>query len=161
MKKYIFLGAFLIFSAYLAVGQSQDAKLMKRQVFQVLSGPHVHPNDSISKLIHGGYWEALAYREDGWDPTDEFVEEGVPDQYFFQENGQLKMRFYDPVERGQYSPDVLATYTIDHEQALLRIYLQDFPDIVFQEMKVLYCSSEYLALRWEGLSVFFTRKKAG
>jgi hypothetical protein len=153
-----FILGFTVFATPL-FGQNTDAAQARQHVFQVLSGPHLTPNDSIARLIHGGLWKTLAYREDDWDPKDAFVEEGVPDHYLFFEDGRMILRMYDPAVPGQYSPDVPGRFVIQPENAMLQIILDDFPDRVFQEMQVLYCSEAYLALRWDGLSVFFIRMR--
>lgn len=139
-----------------AQAQLQSPEKMRLEVLRILTQTTPIVHDSLAVFLPGK-WEALAYREQDWEAT--YVEEAVPDTYIFAAPDELLMRFYDPAAPTKYSPDVDATYVINAQNTAITIYLDDFSLEPFQHMELLYCDANYLALRFDGLSLFMTRVK--
>lgn len=153
IMKNLYALAFLLIASF-AQAQFEGPEEMRKQVLQILTQEAPVPIDSLS--IHlPGKWEALAYREQDWAP--DYIEEAVPDYYIFAAPDELVMRLFDPMAPSEYAPDVEATYKLDGNNTAITIYLDDFSLEPFQHMEVLYCDANYLALRFDGLSLFLTR----
>lgn len=142
-----------------AFGQEMTGDEAIAKVYRVLSlqEKSIPQEAKRDTLLRGGPWEALAYIDASrtFQPTEEDLNEAVPDYYRFSAQGLL-FKLIHPEDHNQYGYEGQLQYRWEGKTLVV---LSKDGKTVKDRWELLYLDANYLALKMGDLRVFFTHTR--
>lgn len=124
----------------------------RQKVFQLLTRQEPLLAETVDHILVNSDWETIAY----WDKTHaegvEFMQEAVPDKYYFQ-GTNLRIDFIDPENLNQIKTQVQMKFR--RETNRIKLYTDDLSIIEF--IDIYFIDENYMVMEFDGLRVFLIR----